>query len=582
MARHGKFKARTRRAPVGRDPSPPQFTMQQEARNTESHQRSWSNALRHKAVNFVSAGSLEPTLEQEDEDQKSTRDASELMTDNPLDHRVDDPEVPFFLIHKGMNEDEVVFTGRRKNTKPVVIETNQQEIQGMVQPAAAELSQTLSRLVVEPEHRDLPPVANDEDDAESNTDKPNWPPETDIDPVADYIANIDSEYYAEIIKGTSADLQEGIDVEKAATQLDLSASSPAGFQREPPRSLPADNQTNTYTAEGSVDVLAQMHFDTEQESGATSSGTDQDEKDIFDDLNSDDDLDDFILLEDLATGYSKSGKKGARSGKPSFPSASAFADALDSDPYFGFDIMDFDRPSLRKKPKGKQAVPELVLSDSEFEIELQEAWQNDRRKKKLRKKEREELRAQGLLGRKSGNPDLKAKYSKEMNMEQFMNELRSFLLSPKNGLALPPMTKQRRKLIHELANALNLKSQSRGHGMDRFPVLNKTARTPAYTPKTISNVDDLLSGRKFNRRLFRSWGTDPPKSFKTKRSGGAATYMEGDVVGASAPEIGAGNRGRAMLEKMGWSTGTALGASNNKGILQPVAHVVKNSRAGLG
>jgi hypothetical protein len=144
------------------------------------------------------------------------------------------------------------------------------------------------------------------------------------------------------------------------------------------------------------------------------------------------------------------------------------------------------------------------------------------------------------------------------------------------------MTKQRRKLIHELANALNLKSQSRGHGMDRFPVLNKTARTPGYTPKTISNVDDLLSGRKFNRRLFRSWGADPPKSFKPKRSGGAATYMEGDVVGASAPEIGVGNRGRAMLEKMGWSTGTALGASNNKGILQPVAHVVKNSRTGLG
>lgn len=58
--------------------------------------------------------------------------------------------------------------------------------------------------------------------------------------------------------------------------------------------------------------------------------------------------------------------------------------------------------------------------------------------------------------------------------------------------------------------------------------------------------------------------------------------MDGDVVGASAPEIGVENRGRAILEKMGWSSGTALGATNNKGILQPVAHVVKNSRAGLG
>jgi hypothetical protein len=308
---------------------------------------------------------------------------------------------------------------------------------------------------VEPAHRDLPPVVSDEDDVESDTDKPNWPPETDIDPIADYIANIDSDYHEEILKGTNADPEGGIDVEKAATQLDLSASSPDGLQREPTRSSLAEKQSDSHKVEASVDgklearllpthmltrrylVLAQMHLHSDQELGDTSSETDSDEKDVSDGLGSDDDLDDFILLEDLATGYSKSGKKGARSGKPPFPSASAFADALESDPYFGFDIMDFDRPSLRKKPKGKQAIPELVLSDSEFEIELQEAWQNDRRKKKLRKKEREELRAQGLLGRKSGNPDLKAKYSKEMNIEQFMTELRSFLLSPKNRFVHP-------------------------------------------------------------------------------------------------------------------------------------------------
>ena len=62
----------------------------------------------------------------------------------------------------------------------------------------------------------------------------------------------------------------------------------------------------------------------------------------------------------------------------------------------------------------------------------------------------------------------------------------------------------------------------------------------------------------------------------------AASYRDGDVVGAAAPEIGVENKGRAMLEKMGWSSGTALGALNNKGILQPVAHIVKNSKAGLG
>jgi hypothetical protein len=172
-----------------------------------------------------------------------------------------------------------------------------------------------------------------------------------------------------------------------------------------------------------------MQLDTEHDSTAVSSEDDED--DLVLSMSDDDALEDFILLEDLANGYSKSGKKGVRSGKPSFPSASAFADALEADPYFGFDIMDFDRPSLRNKPKGKHSIPDLVLSDSEFEIQLQQAWQNDRSKKKLRKKEREELRAQGLLGRKQGNPDLAVKYSKEMNMEDFMTELRSFLLSSK-------------------------------------------------------------------------------------------------------------------------------------------------------
>ncbi|KAJ5593015.1 hypothetical protein N7537_009919 [Penicillium hordei] len=564
--------------------------MQQEARNTESHQRSWSDSnLRHKSVHFVSAGSLEPTLkpalEQADEEQtKSDTDREEPKTDNIPD-KTANLEVPFVFDSKGQgvvytehpdpvlhsnlsdiddsSEDEVVFTGRRRNTKPILIETRQNEIQEIVQTTTVAFRQKSHTPTLDSTPRDSSPAATHTDNFESNTERPDWPPEEETDPLADYIANIDNDYHEEVNSGANIDLEGDIDVEKAATQLDLSASSPTGSKIESPRSL------------------AQMQIDTEHDSVPTSS--EDDEGDMVISGSDNDTLEDFVLLEDLANGYSGSTKKVSRYGKPSFHSASAFADALESDPYFGFDIMDFDRSSLRKKAKGKQSIPNVVLSDSEFEVELQEVWQNDRTKKKLRKMERAELRAQGLLGRKAGNPDLKVKYPKEMNMEEFMTEIRSFLMSAKNSLSLPPMTKQRRKLIHELANALNLKSQSRGHGLSRFPVLNKTARTPRYTPKTISNVDGLLSGRKFNRRLYKSWGTEVPKFSQTKRGkSGAASYMDGDVVGASAPEIGAENRGRAMLEKMGWSTGTALGAADNKGILQPVAQVVKNSRAGLG
>ncbi|KAJ5154085.1 uncharacterized protein N7500_009524 [Penicillium coprophilum] len=560
--------------------------MQQEARNTETHQRSWADSnLRHKTVHFVSAGSLEPTLEptlEAEEDQtKLDTDQEDPKTDH-IPEQKPNIELPFFFDSKGQgavytdhpdpvlqsklsdiddsSEDEVVFTGRR-NIKPVLIETHQSEIQEIVQATTFTQKSPTSALDTAP--RDPPPTDTPTTYHASNTERPEWPPKEETDPLADYIANIDDEYLEEVTCSAKMDLEGGIDVEKAAMQLDLSASSPTAFKIESPRSP------------------AQIQIDTEHDSISTSSEDDKHDMGVSE--PDEDNFEDFVLLEDLANRYSGSLKKGSRRGKPPFPSASALADALESDPYFGFDIMDFDRPSLRNKSKGKQSILDPILSDSEFEIELQEAWQNDRTKKRLRKMEREELRAQGLLGRKAGNPDLKVKYPKEMNMEEFMTELRSFLMSAKNSLSLPPMTKQRRKLIHELANALNLKSQSRGNGLSRFPVLNKTARTPRYTPKTISNVDELLSGRKFNRRLFKSWGTEVQRFSQPKRGkSGAASYMDGDVVGASAPEIGAENRGRAMLEKMGWSTGTALGAADNKGILQPVAQVVKNSRAGLG
>ena len=54
------------------------------------------------------------------------------------------------------------------------------------------------------------------------------------------------------------------------------------------------------------------------------------------------------------------------------------------------------------------------------------------------------------------------------------------------------------------------------------------------------------------------------------------------VVGASAPELSATNRGRLMLEKMGYQTGMRLGVEGNQGIREPIAVVVKTSKACLG
>ena len=110
-------------------------------------------------------------------------------------------------------------------------------------------------------------------------------------------------------------------------------------------------------------------------------------------------------------------------------STTALADSLDSDPYNGFDVMDQERPSLRKTSKGRRGKLSLELSDSELEHSLHTTWEKDRTKKKMRKQEREKLRAQGLLGKKP-QVDLKAKYSEGISMTQVKKEIKNFLLSP--------------------------------------------------------------------------------------------------------------------------------------------------------
>lgn len=146
------------------------------------------------------------------------------------------------------------------------------------------------------------------------------------------------------------------------------------------------------------------------------------------------------------------------------------------------------------------------------------------------------------------------------------------------------MDKNDRKIVHELANAFNLKSKSVGDAKNRFPTIYKTARTRKYDENTLDEIDRRLRSRRFLPRLDKRVKRGPTGGKRAFGGSGnaAAGYRDGEIVGAAAPELGVENRGRAMLEKLGWSSGTALGALDNKGILQPVAHVVKISKAGLG
>lgn len=138
-------------------------------------------------------------------------------------------------------------------------------------------------------------------------------------------------------------------------------------------------------------------------------------------------------------------------------------------------------------------------------------------------------------------------------------------LSPPS-LTLPPMDASARKIIHELANKFNIKSKSAGHGETRRPSLYRTKRTVRYSEPSFEQVF-ARAGRRYFPRLDQKG--------KAPRGGGggggmgrsgrginhaAFTLKDGEVVGGSAPELDQANKGRAMLEKMGWSTGMALGS----------------------
>ncbi|KAG8630222.1 hypothetical protein KVT40_001841 [Elsinoe batatas] len=297
----------------------------------------------------------------------------------------------------------------------------------------------------------------------------------------------------------------------------------------------------------------------------------------------------------LARSANKRPKRGGKKKqRDAFPSASLMADVLDQDPYGGFDVMDFERPSLRPAgKKGRKSAGGLpqelaALSDEDLISDLQTSWANDRAKKAAKKAEREELRAEGLLGRGKANkfrPDIQIKFADGLSLAQLRREIEDFLDDDDmQQKAMPPMEKKERKLLHEIAHVFDLTSTSRGSGKNRFTVFSKRARTGEFDRRKWDRVERISQ-----RGFLKGAGKGPrAKGEGPKRAGrgggfdsAAVGYCHGEVVGATAPEIAESNFGRKLMEKMGWEKGMALG-KGGEGMLLPVEARVKSGRGGLG
>ncbi|KAJ3552734.1 hypothetical protein NPX13_g11045 [Xylaria arbuscula] len=133
--------------------------------------------------------------------------------------------------------------------------------------------------------------------------------------------------------------------------------------------------------------------------------------------------DGWIAATSMPRRKTKRGSKKSRlfQGGSQFPNATKMAEAFDE-----LDLIDMQGSRLQRSKKGPIS---FGLSDSELEDALNVAIKKDRLKKADKKKAREELRSQGLLGKNVNPSDLRVKYQGGMSLDDLAEEFEAFMLS---------------------------------------------------------------------------------------------------------------------------------------------------------
>ncbi|KAK8044869.1 SQS1 protein [Apiospora rasikravindrae] len=514
------------------------------------------------------------------------------------------PEVPFQtqdasvhdpVLHDSDSSEEVIlFKGRnpsRQTTAPATRSTNtpkpdsdfmqlsqinteiqvEETIQGpshQISSSTAEIDvyKTADVDVHKATIADQPPIKEPEDDQRFENLLSGTHSDEEAAMIADYIANMEEDendddeldqhpglgshafHLLRDIGGTDSDgLPEGL--------LDEDSLDESGEQ--PDHKDGQDGQQTT--SQDQDERLARMLAKQEQ------MGLGGDEIFLYDGTGSgDDDGDDWNIAPKTTPrrkkkGSSKTAKIIQKKGQ--FPSASKMAEAFDE-----LDLMDWHRPSLQNYNKRSQ-VP--YVSDSELEEAMNATFQKDRMKKAEKKKQREALRAQGLLGKNVNPEDPRIKYPGGMTKDDLVYELEQFILGDDEQLSLPRWINIRGDAFTKWRH--NSRSSRSRQAKVLADILSFIERRALYYPR-VDVDEEVVKEYKALRRK------DP----NVKRGHAATSYREGEVVGQHASELASDNKGRMLLEKMGWSKGMALGTTDNKGIMVPIVHVVKKTKAGLG
>ncbi|KAI1486481.1 hypothetical protein F5X96DRAFT_654901 [Biscogniauxia mediterranea] len=608
------------------------YTLAEEARNTAQKRRGFAGndpKLRYKPVTFISAGFMDPLKDFEVPQQASThlptvtKDTERRAEDNtkgvendpitthlerPVSKGLDSEVLADATNHKSPNvydqhkdgesdpsedssEEVILFKGRNglrqqsprdTTTKKEGDEANSMKLYEM----------TLELKVAEKTIHNAPPRKPSAEPADfipfnhhrsrsrrsSRKPKHSEKEEEEAAIIADYIANMQNDGDED---GEEEDEDEhpGIGTHAFHVLRDL-----GGTDSE---AVPDPNSSEDDQEGGSEDEFEHKHqLESEDEHMARmlakqeELGLGSDDLMLFDGVGSNDD---WYTTTEAAPRRKKGASKKARilQKKDQYPSATQMADAFDE-----LDLMDWHRPSLNNFKRGPQSFD---VSDSELEEAMNLTWKKDRLKKAEKKKAREELRSQGLLGKNVKPDDLRIKYQGGMSLDDLANEMEAFMLGSQEQLILPPFDKAARKIVHSVANRFKIKSQSAGKGIGRYPVLYRTKATLPFDQvafdRTFSHIKQVWFPRvdvdeqvvNETRVLKRAEARNGKTRFKDSH-----TLRDGDIVGQHATELGAENKGRAMLEKMGWSKGMSLGSEENKGIIVPITHVVKIRKTGLG